>query len=201
VGNAHPTAYRTRRLRRGLGLIELLVALSISTALLVATAIAVDASFKAYEINQEESGLIQRARVALYRVTESIRTTQAHAPDTASLSSQFSTGVVVTDTGIDMFDLNNNLLVYKYDSTNQRLLAVTGGNTYTMAEGVTLFQVKMEPMKSDESVRTGGAWDLLRRVSVTISVRTNAKTTVAGDTTGQEVITLSAAVVPRRNSW
>ena len=37
--------------RRGVGLIELLIALSISAILLTATAVAVDASFKAYAAN------------------------------------------------------------------------------------------------------------------------------------------------------
>src|SRR3954469_1336556 len=187
--------------RCGLVLIELMIALSISAALLVATAWALDASIRAYQINQEQSGLIQRARVALYHIITSIRTTDAHVPDSTALRSDFSSGVIVTDGGITMYDLNNQVLTYRYDVANQRLLAITNGQTYTMAEGVTQFTVKMEPMRSDESVRTGGSWDQLRRATITISVRTNGKTSIAGDTTGRQVITLSASTMPRQNAW
>jgi len=190
-----------RRHHRGLVLVELMIALSISAALLVATAWALDASIKAYQINQEQSDLIQRARVALYHITTSIRTTDAHAPDSAALRSDFSSGVIVTDSGITMYDLNNKILTYRYDVANQRLLAITGGQTYTMAEGVTQFTVKMESMQSDESVRTGGAWDLLRRATILITVRTNSKTSVAGDSTNKQVMTLSASTMPRQNAW
>jgi Tfp pilus assembly protein PilE len=189
------------RPRHGLVLVELMIALSISAALLVATAWAVDASIRAYQINQEQSSLIQRARVALYHITTSIRTTDAHVPDNAGARSDFTSGLVVTDSGITMYDLNNQVLTYRFDVVNQRLLAITGGQTYTMAEGVTQFTVKMEPMRSDESVRTGGSWDLLRRATITLSVRTNSKTSVAGDSTGHQVITLSASTMPRQNAW
>jgi len=182
-------------------LIELMIALSISAALLVATAWALDASIRAYQINQEQSGLIQRARVALYHIITSIRTTDAHVPDSTALRSDFSSGVIVTDGGITMYDLNNKVLTYRYDVANQRLLAITNGQTYTMAEGVTQFTVKMEPMRSDESVRTGGSWDQLRRATITISVRTNSKTSIAGDTTNKQTITLSASTMPRQNAW
>ena len=60
--------------RRGVGLVELLIALSISAILLTATAVAVDASFKAYAANQEESSLLQQGRMALNRMVTSIRT-------------------------------------------------------------------------------------------------------------------------------
>jgi hypothetical protein len=206
--NAGPAARRAPRhrrhdhgRRRGLVMVELMIALSISAALLVATAWALDASIRAYQINQEQSGLIQRARVALYHIITTIRTTDAHAPDSPTLRSDFSSGVIVTDGGITMYDLNNKVLTYRYDAANQRLLAITNGQTYTMAEGVTQFTVKMEPMRSDESVRTGGSWDLLRRATITIAVRTNSKTSVAGDTTNRQVITLSASTMPRQNAW
>ena len=60
-------------------------------------------------------------------------------PDNAAARSDFTSGLVVTDTGISMYDLNNQVLTYRYDVVNQRLLAITGGQTYTMAEGVTQF--------------------------------------------------------------
>jgi hypothetical protein len=200
----HRSSFRVPRFlrpRRGVGMVELLIALSITAALLTATAVAVDAAFKGYKINEENTLLTQRARVALNFMTTSIRTTQLHAPDTAGLATQFAGGATVTDTGIDMYDAGNRPLTFRYDAANKRLLAVSNGTTYVMAQGVESFQVKMEPMRSSASVKTGGGWDLLRRATITLSVRTNAATALPSETTGRQVVTLSASVMPRRNAW
>src|SRR5213595_1529027 len=89
--------------RRGVGLVELLLALSISAILLTATAVAVDASFKAYAANQEESSLLQQGRMALNRMVTSIRTSDSHAPNDAKLLTDFKSGLKTTGTGIAMF--------------------------------------------------------------------------------------------------
>src|SRR5262245_35586852 len=91
-----------RNRRRGVGLVELLVALSISAALLTSVAVALDASFKAYSINQQQAQLMQRARLAMNRIVAQIRSTESHAPYTEALYDSFSTGHVVTDVGIQM---------------------------------------------------------------------------------------------------
>ena len=189
------------RRRRGIGLIELLVALSISAALLTATAVAIDASFKAYAINQEQSDLTQRSRLAMYRMTTMLRQTKLHAPHTAALSAQFATGATVTDNGIDMFDLAGQSVTYRYDSTNKQLLAVVGGASHVMCDGVQAFTVRMEPMRSTDSIKTGGSWDLLKRASIVLTVKTTSHTSVEGEGIGKQTVTLSASVMPRRNAW
>jgi type II secretory pathway pseudopilin PulG len=186
---------------RGIGLIELLVALSISAALLTATAVAIDASFKAYAINQEVSDLTQRSRLAIYRMTTMLRQTKLHAPHTASLSAQFAGGATVTDTGIDMFDLNGQAITYTYDAANKQLLAIVGGTSHVMCDGVEGFTIRMEPMRSTDSIKTGGAWDLMKRASIVLTVKTNSNTSVEGEGIGKQSVTLSASVMPRRNAW
>ena len=194
-------ACTTIKPRRGVGMVELLIALSITAALLTATAVAVDAAFKGYRINEENTLLAQRARVAMNFMTTNIRTTELHAPDTAGLATQFAGGATITDTGLDMYDDAGRPLTFRYDATNKRLLAISNGTTYVMAQGVEQFQVKMEPMRSAGSVKTGGGWDLLKRATITLSVRTNAATILPGETTGRQVVTLTASVMPRRNAW
>src|SRR5260221_14497455 len=134
----------SRRRRRGMCLVELLVAPSISAALLTATAVAIDASFKAYAINQEMSDLTQRSRLATYRITAMVRQTKLHAPHTAALAAQFAAGKTITDTGIDMFDLNGQAVTYRYDSTAKQLLVDVAGKTHGMCDGVETFTVRME---------------------------------------------------------
>jgi hypothetical protein len=187
--------------RRGIGLAELLISLSISAALLTAVAVAIDASFKAYSINQEQSDLMQRARLAVHRITTMIRQTKEHAPENGGLANDFSTGATVTDSGIDMMDLNDNEVTYSYDKGNKRLLAIVNNKKFTLASGVEDFQVRMEPMRSAESIRTGGGWDLLKRATVLITVRTTSATATKGEGVDKQTVTLSASVMPRRNAW
>jgi len=201
LSTQHAALRTNRHRRRGVGLIELLVALSISAALLTATAVAIDASFKAYNINQEQSDLTQRTRLAIFRITAMLRQTKLHAPHTPAMSAQFATGGTVTDTGVDMFDLAGEPISYTYDAGNKQLLATINGTSHVMCDGVEAFTVRMEPMRSPESIKTGGAWDLLKRASLILTVKTNSRTAVEGEGIGKQTVTLSASVMPRRNAW
>jgi Tfp pilus assembly protein PilW len=185
-----------------LSLAELLISLLISATLLTAVAAAIDASFKSYQVNEEQSTLTQRARLALYRMLTEIRTTQTHQPYTSSCVTSFSTGQVVTDTGLSMFDNNGTQVTYYYDAASQQLRVIHGTTTNVVLQGVTAFQVKMEPMKSAESVKTGSqTYDLLMRATVLLTVATNSKTSSATETTGTQTVTISSSVMPRRNVW
>jgi Tfp pilus assembly protein PilW len=183
-------------------LVELLIALSISAALLTATAVAVDASFRSYAVNQEQASLTQRARLAMYRILTSIRTTDLHQPKTTALATTFSKGTIVTDTGIAMFTDDGVELDYVYDDTNKQLLLIQGGTSHVMLHGVDAFQVKLEPMRSADSIKTGQmTYDRLMRATVLLTVRTNDQTSQASETTGLQTVTLSGSVMPRRNVW
>src|SRR3954463_8550923 len=116
--------------RRGVGLIELLIALSISAVLLTATAVAVDASFKAYANNQEEASLLQQSRMALNRVVTSIRTSDTHAPIGAAQLVDFKAGLMATDSGIAMIQEDGTDVLYRYDAAKQQLIASAKGKTY-----------------------------------------------------------------------
>lgn len=196
-----PVSHARATRSRGVGLAELLIALAISAMLLTATAVALDASFRAYRINQEQSSLIQRARLAIHRITTTIRQCEAHAPATSALLDDFATGQNVTDTGIAMYNDAGDLVRFSYDSVTQRLSMTQGGTTRTLVEGVTQFQVVLEPMRSSTSVRTGGVYDLLSRATLLLTVRNSSDTASSTESTGQQDITVSTSVMPRRNIW
>ena len=90
--------------RRGLGLPELLISLAIAASLLTATGFALHGSSNSYQINQEQSSLLQANRLTLNRITTMIRTTKLHQPHSAAAINSFAAGTTVSDTGIDMFD-------------------------------------------------------------------------------------------------
>jgi len=190
-----------RGFRCGVGLVELLIALSISSLLLTAVGVALDASFISYRVNQEQSALTQRARLAMHRILTSVRRCDAHAPATGSLLDEFALGLRIDDTGIAMIDDAGDDLVYNYDAANERVLFSRNGVSRTLMEGVTQFQVSLEPMRSPTSIRTGGGYDLLNRATVLLTVRTTAVTSRNSETTGNQSVTLSSSAQPRRNVW
>jgi len=196
------SAFDNLKWRRGISLVELLIALAISAMLLTATAVAIDASFKSYRINQEQASLIQKARLAANRILANIRQTEAHAPYTTSLLANFAAGQTVTDTGIQMYDDAGTLTRYYLDATNQRLMMRTGSSTpRVLLEGVTNFSMTLEPMRSSTSIRTGGVYDLLSRATILLTVRTADNTVMNSETTGDQTVTISSSVMPRRNVW
>lgn len=186
-----------RGLRRGVGLIELLIALAITAGLLTAAAIGIDASFKAYSINQTQSDTLQRARLCLHRLTTYIRTSSAHSPIDDARADSFAHGSVVTDTGIALFDENDNELTFRYDAPNQQLIVRENNTDHVLLRGVTAFSVRMTPMRSVTSIKTGGGFDVLRQATITLTVRFSDD---ASDTQGDEAsrtITLSTSSTPR----
>lgn len=187
--------------RRGVGMVELMIALSISALLLTATAVAVDASFKAYTNNQEESSLLQQARMSLNRVVTSIRTSDLHAPVDPALLVDFRDGLLVNGHAIGMIQEDGTDVVYRYDAAKKQLLADANKKTYVVARGVEAFNISMEPMRSSEALRTGGSYDLLKRANILITIRTMSQTAQSSETTGKHPVTLSVSVTPRRNSW
>lgn len=196
----NPRCVRCRSRRRGLGMVELLVSLSIVASLLTATAVAVDAAFRAHAINQEQAVLVSKARVALTSILSQVRTTQLHAPATAMRRAEFVTGQTVSDSGLVMYDAEDKLLRFYYDAASKKLKVDTETGTYTLASHVDAFSVTFEPMRSAASVRTGGGWDLLKRVTVQITVRAG-HALGPGEGSGSEQLTLSGSAMPRRNSW
>ena len=71
---------RPAGVRRGFNLVELLIALSISAALLTATMVALDASFKAYQKTVHISATHTIARLTMHRMLAMIRTGDDFGP-------------------------------------------------------------------------------------------------------------------------
>jgi Tfp pilus assembly protein PilW len=188
---------------KGLGVAELLISLAISATVLAAVAYAVDMTFRAYSINHEQADLMQRSRVALYRMTTTIRTTGDHQPITALALADFKNGKVTTDTGITMHDVNDQEVVFKFDPAKSRLVAVDGlGTEYTLLRGVEKFEVKFEPLLSQEAKRAGAVvYDRLMRATILLTVRTTGNSADVDEKVGSQSVTLSTSVMPRRNAW
>jgi hypothetical protein len=185
-----------------MGLVELLVALAISAALLTAVAVATDSSYRAYAINEEHSNLLQRGRLGLNRLLTHIRTCKEHQPINATPITNFTNGVTITDTGISMLTETGEQIDVEFSPvSNTVTMTRDGGDAHVLVRGVVAFQVKMEPMKSAASIRAGGDYDLLRRATVLITLETNGNLADIDETKNGQIVTLSSSVMPRRNAW
>ncbi len=193
---------RGAALRRGVGMAEMLISLAIATSVLLSVAYAVDVSFRAHSINQEQWSLTQRSRLAMHRVIGQIRVTTRHQPVSADAVADFTAGKVTVDRGIVMFDERDNLISYKYDDANKMVICMDAlGNEYVLARGVEDFRIKFESMRSPESVRTNGGYDLLMRATILMTVRTTDRAADVDEKFADQTVTLSGSVMPRRNIW
>jgi type II secretory pathway pseudopilin PulG len=199
---AAAAARRRGTARRGATMVELLVSLAIAAALLTATAVAMDASLQSFRINQEQSTLTQRARMAMHRVLSGIRAGEGHLPYSATARTEFRNGLaVVDDTGIEMRTADGSSVTYRYDAAADRVLVDVGGRTHVLLEGVDSFVVRLEPMKSTAHVKAGLEYDLLRRATILLTVRATDQTNLTGEARGDMTITMSSSAMPRRNAW
>jgi hypothetical protein len=190
------------RLRRGVGMVEMMLSLAISASVLLSVAYAIDVSFKAHAINQEQWTLMQRNRLAMHRILSQIRVTADHQPVSLAAIADFTAGRITSDTGIVMLDEFDNLITYKYDSTNKMVSCMDAmGNEYVLVRGVENFRIKFESMRSPESIRTGGGHDLLMRATVLMTVRTSDQNADVDERAADQTVTLSSSVMPRRNIW
>jgi hypothetical protein len=178
---------------RGLGMVEMMLALAISAGVLTAVAVALDVSFRSFGINQENANLMQRCRLAMHRITTDIRTASGHEPMNVLPKKEFTEGVNTTDTRIKMIHDGGVEITYEYDPVNKLLTSNNDGNELVIARGVEAFEVKFEPVGGVNSVS-------LLRASVLLTVRTAGKEVGVGSQADQTV-TMSTSVMPRRNVW
>ena len=187
--------------RRALAVVELLIALAIGGMVLVAVAVCVDSAFRAYSINQEQSDLTQRSRLAMHRILTAIRTTDAHVPVDPVTRGLFEHGAVVTDRGIEMYDINNRKMAFEFVAANGTLVATDqSGTEYVLVRGVEHFEVTLEPMKTKQALKTG-VYDRLYRASIRLTVRTHGNSVDVDETVGAQRVTLTSSAVPRQNVW
>src|SRR5690242_12291882 len=95
--------------RSGLSLVEVMVSLAITSALLVAVAAAFDASASAVDLNDKFFRSSQAARVCINQIMAEVRRCQSGTVDSSSLIITLNTGENRT---------------YQYDSVNKQLNVV-----------------------------------------------------------------------------
>ena len=154
----------------GFAIVELLLALAITGVLLVAVAVAFNASIMNYRENEDIFKTINSARQALFRITTQLRTASAVDPNTPNNECS-----LFTADGVD--------ITYQYRSADNKLYLITNSDAqeYVLCENVTAMTFKKDTAAEEAIV-------YVRSVQISMTV-------VSGDI----VQTVSSAAVVRRN--
>jgi prepilin-type N-terminal cleavage/methylation domain-containing protein len=193
---------------RGMGLVEVMVAITIAGAVLTAMAIAVHASFQAYTVNVSATDLLQRNRVAINRLVTDIRRGTDHTleqtdPDAHTLfrSGGNNEGIVTANSievrgNADSSDQTSWPRVsYIYDAGTKVVKVVSQKDatadkvTFNLLKNVTQFQITLEPTKGKLGL-VRNEYDKLKRAVILITIQ---------DPTTKQTSSLSTSVIPRRN--
>jgi prepilin-type N-terminal cleavage/methylation domain-containing protein len=133
----HATSRKAGR-RRGVSLVEAIIALAISAILLTATMVATDASFKSYANAAQQASTQSSSRMVMYRMLAMLRNSTEHATaeGTLVLNAQTSNGVA-------FIDPQGRDLTIEWRSDDQRLVYIERVNP-------------LDPNDTQESILLGG---------------------------------------------
>jgi prepilin-type N-terminal cleavage/methylation domain-containing protein len=191
------TARRTRgRARRGLTLIELLIALAITATLLAAMLMALQAAFRGYRASVEQSSTQMTGRVVAQRILGLVRTGAAFGPLPADPRDRFVQGdslAITLDTG--------ETLTLRLDRAGETLFIRAGsGDERTLLSGVR------GPVDDEGAARGAFMLELekgtsLVRASFDLTVDSDFETQMMLE--GDEVTPLRivGTASPRRSPW
>ena len=192
----------TLRIRRGFNLIELLIALGITGALLTATLVALNASFRAYQSTTEVASTHTIARLTMNRVLTMIRMGDEFGP--------FPTNpldTTVTSDFIEWETPEGDIMMLNFDAdANALTITVTNGltgvaATYTLLEGV-LRQVDEDGDDIAPFTLQYAKGRNLYRATIDLTIRPddNMSLSIEGDNSAQ-TIRLVASAMPRMAAY
>lgn len=198
ITNANSNNLRNAKpIRRGFNLVEMLIALAITGALLSATMIALDASFMAYQTTTEVASTHTISRLIMNRMLTLIRTGQEFGP--FPIDPQES---IVNSNFIQFFlpDENGNLgdlltLTWEDAPVNTLFITVTDGaggeTTYPLLEGVTACGFTLE-------YELGR---ILHRATIDMTIVPDDNMSVSLDGVNTKPIRLVASAMPRATAY
>jgi len=164
---------KNTKYKAGFTIAELLIALAISAMLLVAVAVAFNASAVNYQQNEDIFKVVNSARQALFRMTSQLRTAIAVDPNAPPNECTMLTSA-------------NENITYRYNSGDNTLYLITnddlGDSDYVLCDNVTAMNCTKTAVFDEEG------WLIVQSVQISITVAS-----------GRVRQTASAAAVIRRN--
>ncbi len=185
--------------RRGFNLIEMLIALTITSTLLVAVMVALHASFMAYQSTTEIASTHTIGRLVMHRMLALIRTGQEFGPFPNNPQDS-----IVTSNDIEFLTPYGRLVVLEWietaDATHEQgnalYVSIDGGTPYVMLEGV-IRQLDEEDLQVLPFTLEYELGRKLHRATIDITVVPDDNMSVAIDGDSQQVLRLVASAMPR----
>ncbi|MDZ4754606.1 MAG: prepilin-type N-terminal cleavage/methylation domain-containing protein [Phycisphaerae bacterium] len=187
---------------RGFNLVELLMALGISAALLTATMVSLNACFIAYQATTEEASTHTVSRLVMHRVLTMIRTGADFGPMPANPLDK-----VVTSDYIEFVDHNDEYIRVTFDEVAGTLLYRVGedGTDRVLLAGV---RRTTTPGEAEGSEIDFPAFTLeyekgthLFRVSMDLTIEPDDNQSTKFDRGYMRPIRLVASSMPRTTNW
>ncbi|HQY87692.1 MAG TPA: hypothetical protein PK402_03475 [Tepidisphaeraceae bacterium] len=178
----------------------MLITTAVIALVFTAIAFATDASFRAYAVNQGSADSLQRARMAILRISSDLRSGSDVTPYSDDSADEFSIGNTVEDSGVRLTDQAGRSVFYYFDSDASCLLAeIAGSDPVVLARGVTQFEMVLIPARSEDARRAGAPWDLLNSATIQLTIQPIDDLSTAAKHSSP--LTLTGSVAPRGNSW
>jgi prepilin-type N-terminal cleavage/methylation domain-containing protein len=152
----------------GFTIVELLIAVALTSILFVAVGAAFTASLRNYQVNEEIFKAVNNARQALCRITNQLRTADTIDPTASNNECNFFTA-----TGQD--------ITYEYRSADKKLYLITNSDSqeYLLCQDVTAMSFVKTPTEDGNDVEsvqisiTVAAGDTEQTLSAPVVIRRN----------------------------
>jgi prepilin-type N-terminal cleavage/methylation domain-containing protein len=184
------------RPRRGFNLVEMLIALAITAALLAAVMVALDASFMAYQSTTEVASTHTIGRLAMHRILALIRTGVEFTPvpidprDTVRQSDY-----------LDILTPDGDVISIEWREAEEALYVVVNDQEALLLEGVV---AQYDPDTGDRIPPFTLEYELgniLHRATVDLTIVPDDNMSVVMDGDSQDVIRLVASAMPRMSAF
>jgi len=181
--------------RHAFSIVELIVALAITATLLLATMMALDASFQAYRGTTRTASTGMSGRVIIERLQTMVRTGVDFGPLPANpLTETVASNTLSIDSG------GGSWVTLRWDPETDSLLWEADGESWILLEGVTQIPAGEEdPVSPFTMVFKDGRW--LQRAVIDLVVVPPDSQQLMLEGTGQEQIRLVGSAMPRVASW
>lgn len=187
----HATSRHSVR-RRGVSLIEAIIALAISAILLTATMVATDASFKSYANAAQQASTQSGSRMVMYRLLSIFRNSRGAFEPLAGTSPW-----EVNSTWVEFDDAQGRPVRVEWVQDDQTLVYVENPDSVDETQsvllgGVTSAQFTLRSRRSDEGPL------VLVRITIDMTVRADDDATLQIEQWDLPEVRLIASTMPRR---
>lgn len=181
---------------RGFSLIELLVALAISTLILGVVVSVFNTQRDSYNVQSAVTEMVQTSRAAMDLMTREIRMAGYDPSDTALSGLTVSTNTIQVladlDGDGDTSDADESI-TYRYDPSSLEIDRDTDGQSHVLAENIESFSFTCY---ADDGTETTTASEI-RQVQLSLTARTSRPDPDFTDNGGYRTYTLTSAITPK----